>query len=299
MKAQARRCLPGVILLCVMLASSGCSCDTIVEENELPTSRIIVKQDGWNNCDNPESVNRTLSTTIGLTRKTTWWFEGRTGIGGKIPVGFLGQELDVDAALTAHYGKETTETWQETSTDAFPINAYENFFYVTYYQEVIRRGIIQACGKKIEYEFPAELTIVGHKSGVAPCPKGPNLIFYCAILPNQPVPTLTPGYEGIDRTWQLVSPANGEILQMDVQIEWATLLFHVYSDCKSGPCEWGYQTTCVWQDPIMVVFDNLGYKETTLTIQPLRYGELHMQVRDHFINPPTNVSDQVTEYIMR
>lgn len=286
-------------LLFLMLIISGCNCNTEVWDDGQPTSRIIIKQDNWNNCGNTESVPRDLSTSSSVTRETTWWLEGKTGLGGKIPLGFLKQELDINATLTGHYEQKTTQTWQETSSIHHVVKAGGNFYFLTFYKEVIRHGILQACGKKLKYDFPAELTVAGSSTGYVDCITGPNIQIYCAIVENAPIPTLTPGYEGIIRTWQRVSPKDGEILQMDVQIKGATLLFHVQTDCASGPCDWGDATGCVWASPIQATFNHLFYKTTTLTIQPLSGDELHMEVRDHFINPPINVSDQVTEYIMR
>jgi hypothetical protein len=287
------------ILLFAMLMLSGCSCKTDIWDDGQPTSRIIIKQDNWNNCENTEPLPRNLTTSSSVTRETTWWLEGKTGLGGKIPVGFLKQELDINATLTGHYEQKTTQTWQETSSIQQNITAGGNFYFITFYKEVTRHGIVQACGKRIEYDFPAELTVAGTSAGYVDCYPGSNVIIYCLILPDTPIPTLPPGYEGIVRTWRRYSPKDGEILTMDVELEGATLLFHIRTDCASGPCDWGYATGCVWASPIQATFTSLFYKTTTLTIQSVSSDELRMEVRDHFYQPPLGVSDQVTDYILR
>jgi hypothetical protein len=159
--------------------------------------------------------------------------------------------------------------------------------------------VIEVSGQEIQYEFPSEFAIVDRREINMSCT--PTLPFQtiCMGDTDNANSTLSPTYEGIDRTWSLASPDNGEILGIDVEMKDPYLLFQVQTDCSSGPCDWGLQWVCLWDLPLEVSYNNLGFKEKTLTFQPIDDGELKVTAWDHYLDPPLPIEDQSTEYKFR
>lgn len=91
------------------------------------------------------------------------------------------------------------------------------------------------------------------------------------------------------------SPEDGEIMQIDVEMNGNYLVFHVVTDCASAPCDWGKQWVCVSEDPMKATY-YLVFKETTLVFHRLADGQLRVTVTDHFKNAPVMGLAQTTEY---
>lgn len=76
-------------------------------------------------------------------------------------------------------------------------------------------------------------------------------------------------------------------------------MFHVQTECASGPCDWGLQWACIGDDPLEVTYSNLAFKETTLLFYPLDGDQLRVTAWDRFRNPPVTIQAQKTDYTFR
>src|SRR5574342_673035 len=123
--------------------TAGCAGETpTFVESGPPESRIVVKTDSWDNCDSAAGVTRFFETKNTRSQETAWWVEGKAGVGGKIPLGFLVPSLDVEASVTSHYGSKETRTWESTYSYTYQVPGYKNTILAVYYQEITRKGII-------------------------------------------------------------------------------------------------------------------------------------------------------------
>jgi hypothetical protein len=287
-----------VSLLNVVVISS-CTNRPVFSETEPPHSNIVVKYDGYNNCDSDAPVNKTLTTQYKRPRETAWSHAEETGVGGTIPLGFFLPSLDLEAAIASYYGEKESRTWEDETAEAYQIESNSQLLTVVYYQEVVQTGTIEVSGQEIAYEYPAELTIVDRREIEVTCfPKLPFQTI-CMGNTNGPHASLSPAYEGIDHTWMLATPDNGDILEIDVEMKDPYLAFRVKTACTEGPCDWGLQWVCLWDLLLEIRYDNLGFKETTLTFLPIDNGELKVTAQDHYINPPLPIEDQYTDYTFR
>ncbi len=299
MKTSIQLAILSLLIILIVVVITSCTSSPVFIETEPPSSNIVVKYDGYNNCDSDTPVNKTLTTQNKRTRETSWSYEGQAGIGGEIPLGFLRPTLDLEAVISAHYGEKESRTWEDETAADYQIDGNSYLLTVVYYQEATQKGVIAVSGKEIAYEYPSALSIVDRQEINVTC--FPKLPFQTICLgnTNNANSTLSPAYEGIERTWHLASPDNGEILAIDVEVKDPYLAFQVQTDCDAGPCDWGLQWVCLWDLPLKVTYDNLIFKETTLTFQPIDNGELKVMAWDHFLDPPMPIEDQLTEYIFR
>lgn len=299
METLVRHSFLFILIMLIAIVMTSCTSSPVFSETGPPSSNIVVKYDGYNNCESDAPVNKTLTTQYKPTRETSWLHNGETGVGGKIPLGFLAPSLDLEAAISAHYGEKDSRTWEDESAEAYQIDGNSQLLNVVYYKEVTQKGMIAISGQEIQYEYPAELAIVDRREIDISCT--PKLPFQtiCMGNTNNSNSSLSPAYEGIDRTWSLSSPDNGEVLEIDVEMKDPYLVFQVQTDCNSGPCDWGLQWVCLWDLPLEITYDNLVFKETTLTFQPIDNGELKVTAWDHFLNPPLPIQDQRTDYTFR
>jgi len=286
------------VLLCASQLVTGCTGNTpTFVESGTPESRIVVKTDAWDNCQSAAPVPQKFETKNTRSQETTWWAEGKTGVGGKIPLGFLIPSLDIEASITTHYGSKETRTWESTYTYSYDVPGYTNTILVVYYQEITRKGIIRVYNKEIEYEYPAELTILDHRKVDLDCNRPPEFQIMCANLLGGPPPTPPPSFDELAGTWRLSSPSNGEIVKLDIDIQNANVTIHVQTDGSSGLADWGVQYQCVWSEPMEVTFDHLIFKTTTLTIHRATNGELQATAVDRYTNQSIFIPPQTAEYI--
>lgn len=287
------------VLLCASQLSTGCTggnTPTFVETGT-PESRIVVKTDPWDNCDSSGPVPRKFETKDTRSQETAWWAEGKAGVGGKVPLGFLIPSLDIETSITSHYGSKETRTWENIYTDEFTVPGYTNTILVVFYQEITRKGIIQYYNKEIEFEYPAEVTILDHRKVDVDCNRPPAFQIMCLNPLDGSSPTLQPSFAELAGTWRLASPSTGEIAELEIGIQNANVTLHVQTDGSSGLADWGVQYQCVWGDPMEVKFDHLLFKNTTLTIHQATGGELRATVVDQYTNQSIFIPPQTTEYI--
>jgi hypothetical protein len=278
----------------VMTACTGN--EPVFKESGPPETRLVVKTDPWDNCDTAGNVTRVLGTTNKRTQETEWSLEGKAGVGGKIPLGFLIPSLDIEAAITSHYGSKETRTWEYSYSDTFDVPGYTKSVLLVFYQEITQKGTLQIYNKKIGYDYPAELTILGHRKVDVAC--DPPLIFHVRCgFSSDSIAALPPSYNGIAGTWRLSSPSNGEIVTIDVEIQDLYVIIHVQTDGSSGVADWGRHYECIWSDPLETTFNHLIFKNTTLTFHPISNGELRLTVVDTYIDPPVAIPPQTTEYL--
>lgn len=188
------------LILSVVVVLSGCSTTPVVYESGSPSSRIVVKYDGYNNCGYDKETTQTLSTRNTRASETSWSFGGKAGVGGRVPLGFLLLSLDIEAAIDSHYNWKETRTWEDSTTEEIPIAAHSHLLRVVYYQEITRRGTIEYYGKRIDYEFPADMTILGSSRVNVPCTPEHRFQVRCPWTSDGSAPSLPPAYQGIDRT---------------------------------------------------------------------------------------------------
>lgn len=295
MNAQKRLLVLVASLLVITQSLAGCASTPIFHESNVPISRIIVKTDSKDNCDSPQSVNATLRAVDTRSQETAWSVDGKAGVGGKIPLGFLIPSLDIEASIAEHYGGKETRTWENSYQEDSVVPANTKAVLAVFYQEMTRTGVIEIYGKRIEYEYPAEITRLGWDNAAQPCHL-PPLYTYTCYAPDDNY-TLPPRFETLAGTWRLQSPKHGEIVQIEVQIEGGNVSIHVYTDGASGVADWGTQPQCIWSDPMQVVFDHLGFKTTTLTLHSSRGGELSVTAEDYYTDPPVYIPVQTTDYL--
>jgi len=299
MLSTFRRVLPCMaVSLVLSLFTSGCgsSQPTFVESGP-PESRIVVKTAHWDNCQSSEEVNIELQTKNTRTQETSWWVEGKAGVGGKIPLGFLVPSLDIEASVTSHYGRRQTGTWESTITDSYKVPGNKFAVMVTYYQETTRTGIIRAYGKEIEYEYPAELVELAHRKVDMECNPTPVAYIMCIQPLDGSQPQLSPGFSDLAGTWVLSSPDYAELVKLEIEIDGSNVLIHAYTDGSSGVADWGTQYQCVHSDPMVVKFSHLLFKTTTLTIYRATNGLMQATVVDSYINSPVPIPPQTTDYV--
>jgi hypothetical protein len=275
---------------------AGCSTEPTFVETGRPESKIVVLTDAKDNCSSSEPVKSTFATEDSRTKETSWFVEGKTGIGGKIPVGFLMPSLDIEAAITGHYGSKETRTWVNTFSDEFTIPAQMKSVLAVYFQETTQTGIINFYNKQIEYTYPAQVTRLGwDKVDIACGQPIPGRIMCADMTPDAPV-AVPPSVANLAGKWQRSSPDNGEIAGIDVEINRVNISIYVQTDGSSGVADWGAQYQCVWSDPMEVTFKHLIYKTTTLTLHEGQPGELRVTAVDRYTNPPVFIPAQTTEY---
>ena len=301
MLSTARTLSPFVtVILFLALFVSGCggSQPTFVETGP-PESRIVVKTDPWDNCDSADSVTRTFETKNTRSRETSWWMEGKAGVGGEIPLGFLIPKLDIEASITSHYGRKETRTWESTVKDAYEVPGHRFAVMVTYYQETTRKGLIRTHDKEIEYEYPAELVELAHRKVDQECNPIPVAFMMCIQPLDGSQPQLSPNFSDLAGTWVLSNPSGAELVKLEIEIDGPNVLVHAYTNGDSGVADWGTQYQCVHSDPMVVKFEHLLFKSTTLTMRSATNGIMRATAVDRYIKAPVTIPPQTTEYIFK
>ncbi len=301
MTSTTRRIGPVVVIvLFLSQVVTGCGAsEPVFVESGPPEARIVVKTDSWDNCDSASGVNQTFETRDSRSQETSWWFEGKAGIGGKIPIGFLESPLDIEASITSHYGGKETRTWESTYSYSYPVPAYTNSILAVFYQEITQKGIIQVGSNEIEYEYPAELTVLDHRKVDLSCE--PRYLIYpmCVYTRGSPRPTVSPELENLAGTWRLVSPADGEIVKLDIDIQDNYFVIHTQTDGSSGVADWGTKYECYWSSPVEVTFDQLVFKTTKLTLRMVSGDRLFATAVEQYITNSVTIPPQTTEYIFK
>ncbi len=288
-----------VILLVITQIMAGCGGSTpIFYDSGVPESRIVVVTDAKDNCAAAQTVSSTFSTVDTRTQETAWSVEGKAGIGGKIPLGAWIPALDIEAAITDHYGSKETRTWQNSYTDAFDVPGNSKSVLAVFYQEMTRTGTIDFYGKHIEYQYPSEVTRLGWRKVDLACNLPPPMFILCADPSNGTAQyNFAPQYESLAGTWRLAQPADGEIVQVEIQVDGAQVSIYVQTDGSSGVADWGYQPQCTWSDLMQVVYQHLLFKTTTITFVRSNGSELYATVEDRYIDPPVYIPVQTTDYL--
>jgi hypothetical protein len=295
---RTKLCITLAVMLCLSELITSCTgSEPVFVESGPPQSRIVVKTDAWDNCDTAQGVTQFFETKDTRSQETAWWVEGKAGVGGKIPFGFLVPSLDIEAAITSHYGSKETRTWQSTYSYTYDVPAYRNTVLAVFYQEITRKGIIRVQGKEIEYEYPAELTVLDHRLVDLDCEPRLNLYMICLPTAGEPPPALSPGFEHLAGTWRLSGPSNAEIVKLDIEIQDFYVILHAQTDGSSGVADWGIRYQCIWADPMELKFDQLIFKTTTLTLQEVTGNQLRATVVDQYHARSVTIPPQVTEYI--
>jgi hypothetical protein len=287
-----------ILILALFVSGCGSSQPTFVETAP-PESRIVVKTDPWDNCDTAGDVTRTFETKNTRSQETAWWVEGKAGVGGKIPIGFLIPSLDIEASISNHYGRKETRTWESTVTDTYKVPGSKYAVMVVYYQEITRKGLIRVYDKEIEYEYPAELSVLAHRMVDMSCNPPPAIQIMCAHILGAPQPQLSPAFSDLAGTWVLSSPSRAELVKLDIEIQDVNVLIHAYTDGSSGVADWGVQYQCLWSDPMIVKFNHLLFKTTTLTLNSATNGTMRASAVDSYIKSPVTIPPQTTEYIFK
>ena len=285
------------VVLFLSQVTSGCTSKPIFLESGTPESKLVIKTDSWNNCDSAGKVNRVMGTTNTRTQETEWSVEGKVGVGGKIPLGFLIPTLDIEAAITSHYGSKETRTWEYSYSDTFEVPGFTKSVLVVFYQEITRKGILKMYDKEIEYTYPAELTILGYRKVDISC--DPALKFYmiCGFSSDSSVAEPSPSYRDLAGTWILSSPKEAEVVKLEIESLDKYFVIGVQTDGSTGFADWPRHYECLWSDPLETTFDHLVFKTTTLTFHPVTGNELRVTAVDIYINPPIVIPPQTTEYL--
>ncbi len=286
--------IAAILILSQLIISCGGNEPTFMETAP-PESRIVVKTDHWDNCQSASPVNRTFETKNTRTQETAWWVEGKAGIGGSIPLGFLMPSLDIETSITNHYGSKETRTWQSTYTDIFDVPGNTHTVLAVYYQELTQKGVIRFYDKEIEYEYPAELSKLAHRKVDLTCDPLPVVQITCISVLGSTDPA--PGFENIAGSWDISSPSDGEIVRLDIDVQDPNVIIHAYTDGSSGVADWGIQYQCLWSSPMTVKFEHLLFKSTTLTLHGVEGSKLHATAVDYYINTPVTIPPQTREYV--
>lgn len=299
MKSTSRLHTGNLFVLTVFLSQIilGCTGEPSFVETSAPESRIVVLTDSQDNCDSSQSIDHTFTTEYSRSKKTSWSVEGKTGVGGKIPLGFFVPSLDIEAAVTSRYGSEDTRTWVSTYSHNYTIPGQMKTVMAAYYQETTQKGIINYFNKQIEYEYPAELIWLGARKADIPCNQPGPIIIMCAQPIGGAPSTVPEQVAALEGNWRLRSPSNGELSQINIDIQGFQVLIHVWANGASDVADWGIQPQCTWSDRMEVTFDHLRYKTTTLTLRLASAGRLHVTAVDRYIDPPVFIPAQTTEYI--
>jgi hypothetical protein len=301
MLSTARTLSPFItVILILSLFASGCgSSQPTFVETAPPESRIVVKTDPWDNCDTAGDVTRTFTTKNTRSQETAWWVEGKAGVGGKIPLGFLIPSLDIEASISNHYGRKETRTWESTVTDTYTVPGSKYSVMVVYYQEITRKGLIRVYDKEIEYEYPAELSVLAHRKVDMLCNPLPIAFMMCIRPLDGSQPQLSQNFSDLAGTWVLSSPSRAELVKLEIGIDGPNVLIHAYTNGDSGVADWGVQYQCVHSDPMVVKFDQLLFKSTTLTLHNATNGTMRATAVDMYLKAPIAIPPQTTEYIFK
>lgn len=278
---------------CAVLLLAGCTDDPpIVRETE-SVSNIVVKYQGYNHCGYAESAPETLTVKHATSHETTWSLEGELKVGGEVKVAWWQPAFEIEATMTSKYGERAAENWEEVQTKQWPVPAHSQVIYVGYWREIHRRGEIEAGGKVITYDYPEKLVPIGDALIDLPC--NPLVLYPVCGFMDGNVPAVGPVISDLEKSWRPVDASIGEITRLDVSFSDPYVIFHAYTTCASGECDWGEQVVCYFNQPFAVTYD-LKYKTTTLTIQKLEGDTLSVEVLDHFLNPPANLADRKAIY---
>ncbi|MBI5567089.1 MAG: hypothetical protein HY870_19485 [Chloroflexi bacterium] len=279
--------------LCIVLSLAGCTDDPpIVRETE-SVSNIVIKYQGYNRCDYPEATTETLTVMHVTSHETTWGLEGEVKVGGEVKVAWWQPAFKIEAAMTARYGERTTEDWEEVQSKTWKVAAGSQVLYVGYWRELHRRGEIETGGKIITYDYPEQLVPIGDTVIDLPC--DPLVLYPVCGFMGGFVPPVDPVIPNLDKSWHPADSEAGEITRLDLTFRDPYLIFHAYTTCDSGECDWGEQVVCYFKQPLAVTYD-LKFKTTTLTVKGLEDGVLSVEVLDRFLNPPTNLADREAVY---
>jgi len=279
--------------VCALLGLAGCTDDPpLVRETE-SVSKVVVKSQGYNRCGYTETTPETLTVKHSTSRETTWGLEGELKVGGEVKVAVWQPAFKIEAAMTLKYGERAIEDWEETQSKKWEVPARSQLLYVGYWREVHRRGEIETGGKIITYDYPEQLIPIGDTLVELPC--DPLVLYPVCGFMDGTVPPVDPVIPALEKSWRPVDAAASEITRLDLAFRDPYLIFHAYTTCESGDCDWGEQAICYFNQPFAVTYD-LKFKTTTLMIEGVEDGTLSVEVRDHFLNPPVNLADRKAVY---
>ena len=279
--------------LCAMLLLAGCTDDPPIVREIDSVSNIVVKYQGYNHCNYTQTTPETLTVKHSTSHETTWDLEGKISVGGEVKVAWWQPAFKIEAAMTSKYGERATEDWEETRAKEWEVPAHSQVLYVGYWREIHRRGEIEASGKTITYDYPEKLVFIGDALIDLPC--DPVLLYPICGFTDGAAPSVDPVTLSFEKSWRPVESAAGEITRLDLAFRDPYLIFHAYTTCESGDCDWGEQAICYFNQPFAVTYD-LKFKTTTLMIEGVEDGTLSVEVRDHFLNPPVNLADRKAVY---
>ncbi len=275
--------------LCAMLGLAGCTDDPPVVRETDAASNIVVKYQGYNRCGLSELTTQSRTLKYSVSHETSWELEGKFGVGGEVKVAWWQPAVKIDASLTSKYGERTAQSWEDTQSETFEVAANTQVMHVGYWRAIHRRGEIEVGGKIITYDYPEKLAAIGDSVFNLPC--DPLVLFPVCGFTDGSVPPVDPVIPGLEKSWRLVDSAAGEITRLDVTFRDPYLIFHAYTTCDSGECDWGDQVVCYFNQPLAVTYD-LKFKTTTLTFKEMEDGVLSVEVLDRLLNPPTNLADR-------
>jgi hypothetical protein len=290
-----RRLVASCLMAALAIPLFGCNNEsgTTIQEDPPKSPKLVVQEQGQRNCTS-NTIEKTFIVKRAISSETSWSVDGRAGIGGKVPLGWFLPELDIEAEMTTKYGQRTTESWEETSSDKYPIKPNTQVSYVVIWQEEHRTGEISFAGKTISYDYPQRLKVISTSWHELPCNPAPVVTATCIELFNGPTPTVDPKIDSFVKKWRRASPDDGDIIGIDVTRTGRDLTFHVFADCQSSSCDWGEATQCYQGSPFTVSYD-LRYKVSTLSAS-VQGARLHVEVLDHYTQAAANVSDRKTVY---
>jgi hypothetical protein len=290
--------LRSILLICLATLLTSCDGDPEVIEYETREKIVPIPVSESNCTDSP--TTKEFRNSHKITKETTWSLEGSTKIGGSIELGWFTPSLDVGATMAGKYGKRTTESWDETEITSYQIDPQKIMMQVVYWRELHKIGVINYEGKSIEYDYPAENSIIHSTRFTMPCNPDPKIYPMCAVIAGNTFPEVDPAVNDMVKSWRVVesSTGYGEIKNIEIGLEDQYVSYSIKSDCVSTPCEWPKEWKCHWDEPFRMAFD-LVFKRSVLTFEPQTNGEMVVTAIDYFKDVPGTIPSVRTVYTLR
>ena len=148
-----------IVIVSMFYCSDVCFSETIkINEKGTKTDEYYEKFiiDNCKSTPNGGNVQGHKKITRKLKHDVSWEFEGKSGIGGEIPISWF-SSLNINLELAAKYGKNVGQEIEYSETFNYDVPPGTSYEYVIKWEKVIKSGIVESGNKIINYSYPVKL----------------------------------------------------------------------------------------------------------------------------------------------